>query len=107
MAEKLSDQPGVSACGSATAARPPKIKLMGVPIDTFTPQTLVEHLIHESHSGKGGHLITPNVDTRRRITTSEELLQPAGNILRGPTRTVILIGRRLEATEAAGQSAAG
>ncbi len=50
---------------------------MGLPIDSFTADQLVEHLMAKSRLGMGGYLMTPNVDNLRTVTRSAESLKRA------------------------------
>ena len=49
-----------------------RIVLRGVPIDVLTEHGCVEHLISESSAGRGGWVITPNLDHLRRADTDDE-----------------------------------
>ncbi|MEU6999624.1 WecB/TagA/CpsF family glycosyltransferase [Nonomuraea sp. NPDC046570] len=42
--------------------RPPRVRLAGVDIDPFTEQDVIAHVVAELNSGRGGHIITPNID---------------------------------------------
>ena len=57
--------------------RPDQIELMGLPIDRFTLDTVVEYLIVQSRAGRGGYLMTPNVDNLRNLTRRDELFARA------------------------------
>ncbi len=43
------------------------MELLGVRFDPLTQQEVVEHVIAELNSGRGGHVITPNVDILRQL----------------------------------------
>ncbi len=49
-----------------------RIVLRGVPIDALTERGCVEHLINESTAGRGGWVITPNLDHMRRAASDGE-----------------------------------
>lgn len=68
---------GGSARTSALIESLPKIKLMGLPIHAFTPDALIGHLIQQSGDGRGGYLMTPNLDNLRNLTRSDELFARA------------------------------
>lgn len=53
---------------------PAQVALLGVVLDAYTPETLVERLIDDSLSGRGGYVVTPNLDHLRRVTHSPYLM---------------------------------
>jgi N-acetylglucosaminyldiphosphoundecaprenol N-acetyl-beta-D-mannosaminyltransferase len=54
-----------------------QVSLMGLPIDAYTPASLVEFLIAESLAGRGGYVMTPNLDNLRSLRHSQDLLTRA------------------------------
>jgi len=54
---------------------PARITLHGVPIDVLTERACVRHLIGESEAGRGGWVITPNLDHLRRAEKDNEFKQ--------------------------------
>jgi N-acetylglucosaminyldiphosphoundecaprenol N-acetyl-beta-D-mannosaminyltransferase len=57
-----------------TGSAHPQIPLMGLPLDVYTPMTLIERLIEDSAQGLGGYVVTPNLDHLRSVTRDERLL---------------------------------
>ncbi len=57
---------------ATTTGRIERIVLHGVPIDALTERGCVEHLINESGAGRGGWVITPNLDHMRRAASDDE-----------------------------------
>jgi N-acetylglucosaminyldiphosphoundecaprenol N-acetyl-beta-D-mannosaminyltransferase len=57
------------------ASPPPgQVELMGLPLDLYTPATLTERLIGDSFAGRGGYVVTPNLDHLRSVTRSPRLM---------------------------------
>jgi N-acetylglucosaminyldiphosphoundecaprenol N-acetyl-beta-D-mannosaminyltransferase len=54
-----------------------RVRLMGLPIDTFTPAGLIEHLVSEARAGHGGYVMTPNLNNLRNLTRSADLFERA------------------------------
>jgi N-acetylglucosaminyldiphosphoundecaprenol N-acetyl-beta-D-mannosaminyltransferase len=52
--------------------QPQRITLRGVHVDALTERGCVEHLINESSVGRGGWVITPNLDHMRRAESDPE-----------------------------------
>lgn len=51
------------------------VVLMGARIDNLTEQQVTERILDEAVSGRGGWLITPNVDVLRKITNDSDLME--------------------------------
>jgi N-acetylglucosaminyldiphosphoundecaprenol N-acetyl-beta-D-mannosaminyltransferase len=51
----------------------PQIELMGIPIDSVTPDQVIDHLVAEVRHGRGGYVITPNTDYLRSFTRDPRL----------------------------------
>lgn len=59
-------------------ARPPyQVELMGLPLDGFTLDQAVDHLISESAAGRGGYVMTPNLDNLYALWRDRELMDRA------------------------------
>src|SRR5947209_18695723 len=81
----------VSRAGTAAAeaAEPPadaplpvtpaplQVSLMGLPLDVYTESTLIGRLISDSLHGRGGYVVTPNLDHLRKVTRSPRLMELA------------------------------
>lgn len=52
-----------------------RITLRGIRVDALTEQGCVDHLIRELEAGRGGWVITPNLDHMRRADTDAEFRQ--------------------------------
>jgi N-acetylglucosaminyldiphosphoundecaprenol N-acetyl-beta-D-mannosaminyltransferase len=63
---------GKSANHRRSAFAPPS--LMGLPLDPVTPDELIDHLLKASIAGKGGYVMTPNVDHLRLVTKHPQLM---------------------------------
>ena len=50
---------------------------MGLPLHGVTPTGAVEHLIAESAAGRGGYVMTPNLDNMYALTRDPELMNRA------------------------------
>lgn len=46
---------------------------MGLPLHSFTMESVIEHLIKESSDGKGGYVVTPNLDNMFALTRDRDL----------------------------------
>jgi N-acetylglucosaminyldiphosphoundecaprenol N-acetyl-beta-D-mannosaminyltransferase len=57
--------------------RPRQIEVMGLPLHTFTMEGVVQHLIDESSAGKGGYVVTPNLDNMFALTHDRDLRERA------------------------------
>lgn len=55
--------------------RPTSVALMGVPLDAFTSETLLEYLIAQSNAGQGGSVMTPNLDILYGVIHDDVLLE--------------------------------
>lgn len=55
-----------------TNGRTERIVMRGVPIDVLTERGCVEYLVRESSAGRGGWVITPNLDHMRRAASDNE-----------------------------------
>jgi len=54
-------------------ALPPRVRLMGMPIDPVTNAQAVDHVLQSLAAGRGGWAITPNLDQLRRYSLQPEL----------------------------------
>jgi N-acetylglucosaminyldiphosphoundecaprenol N-acetyl-beta-D-mannosaminyltransferase len=52
---------------------PAQVVLLGIALDAYTPATLIGRLIDDSLAGRGGYVVTPNLDHLRRVTHSARL----------------------------------
>ncbi|MFM9995270.1 MAG: WecB/TagA/CpsF family glycosyltransferase [Phycisphaerales bacterium] len=52
---------------------PPRIALMGVEIDRVTMRGAVDHIDGELRAGRGGWVVTPNLEILRRLRTDPEV----------------------------------
>ncbi len=50
---------------------------MGLPIDSFTMTSVIEHLMTQSSAGRGGYVITPNLDNMFALSRNDELKERA------------------------------
>lgn len=69
---------------SGDAAPPRAIRLMGVRIHAVTQQEAIDHILDELDAGRGGWVITPNLDHLRRAcrdATYRELLEEGDLVL--------------------------
>jgi N-acetylglucosaminyldiphosphoundecaprenol N-acetyl-beta-D-mannosaminyltransferase len=60
--------------GSGLSSRPAQVTLMGLPLDIYTPSTLIKRLTADSQRGRGGYVMTPNLDHLRSVTRSDHLM---------------------------------
>lgn len=84
----------------------PSIHLMGIPIHAVTEAQCVEHILSESLAGRGGWVVTPNVDHLRRLrrdVSFRELCAQAS--LRVPDGIPLLWASRLQRTPLPGRVA--
>lgn len=51
---------------------PPRISIMGVPIDSVTERQAIDHILDSIDAGKGGWVITPNLDILRKLVVERE-----------------------------------
>ena len=68
--------PPISSPPLAPAPRrslPPRIRLADVPIDPVTQDQVIEHILDSLASGRGGWVITPNLDQLRLCNERPEL----------------------------------
>jgi N-acetylglucosaminyldiphosphoundecaprenol N-acetyl-beta-D-mannosaminyltransferase len=54
-----------------------QVRLMGLAIDAYTPQQVIQRLIAASAAGTGGYLMTPNLDNLRSLKRSDQLMTHA------------------------------
>jgi len=47
---------------------------MGLPLDMYTPSTLIQRLTADSLERRGGYVMTPNLDHLRSVTRSAHLM---------------------------------
>ena len=50
----------------------PEIDLLGVPLHSITEEQCVDHIVRELAAGRGGTVVTPNLDHLRRLCRDEE-----------------------------------
>lgn len=50
-----------------------QIEVMGLPLHSFTRESVIRHLIDKSSEGKGGYVVTPNLDNMFALTHNREL----------------------------------
>ncbi|HTW12052.1 MAG TPA: WecB/TagA/CpsF family glycosyltransferase [Solirubrobacteraceae bacterium] len=62
---------------STPNAMPPQVDLMGLPLDGLTLTGAVDHLIAESAAGRGGYVMTPNLDNLYALTHDPDLMDRA------------------------------
>lgn len=68
----MSSLASVPAASSAPARAFERIELLGVELDALTEAQCVEHVITELGAGRGGWIVTPNLDHLRRLVQEEE-----------------------------------
>lgn len=56
---------GTSTAASDAAPKPPRVRLMGMPIDPVTHAQAIGHILDTLAAGQGGWAITPNLDQLR------------------------------------------
>lgn len=56
--------------GPAANGAPPRVELLGLPIDALTPGGLIEHVLTHARAGQGGYVMTPNLDHLHRVSGS-------------------------------------
>lgn len=78
-ASSLSRPHGLAGEGpeAAHGRLPAQVTLMGLPLDVCTPSSLIDRLMAEALRGRGGYLVTPNLDHLRSVTRSEYLMELA------------------------------
>jgi N-acetylglucosaminyldiphosphoundecaprenol N-acetyl-beta-D-mannosaminyltransferase len=54
-----------------------QVELMGLPLHGLTPSGAVAHLIAESAAGRGGYVMTPNLDNMYALTRDPDLMDRA------------------------------
>jgi len=65
-------------CGAwVPEGAPGTVTLLGLELDAHTPETLIDHLITESRAGRGGYVVTANLDQLRRVNLSARLMRQA------------------------------
>lgn len=57
----------VGSVGSAAPPAPPTVDLCGVPIHAMTLEGAAEHIMASLRAGRGGWVVTPNLDILRRL----------------------------------------
>src|ERR1700740_1630767 len=60
-----------------TATELDQVELMGLPLHGVTPAGAVAHLIDESAAGRGGYVMTPNLDNLHALTRDPDLMDRA------------------------------
>ena len=50
-----------------------QVEVMGIPLHTFTMESVIRHLIDESSAGDGGYVVTPNLDNLFAVSRDREL----------------------------------
>lgn len=50
-----------------------QVEVMGIPLHTFTMESVIRHLINESAAGDGGYVVTPNLDILFAVSRNREL----------------------------------
>ncbi|MEU7899058.1 WecB/TagA/CpsF family glycosyltransferase [Nonomuraea sp. NPDC049152] len=53
--------------------RPPRVRVAGIEVDPFTERQVVEWVAAALDQGKGGHIVTPNVDICHAVSTDPAL----------------------------------
>lgn len=53
--------------------RPHQVELMGLPLDSFTIESVIRHLVEQSSAGKGGYVVTPNLDNMFALWRNRDL----------------------------------
>jgi N-acetylglucosaminyldiphosphoundecaprenol N-acetyl-beta-D-mannosaminyltransferase len=66
--------PTVTSTSSLTSGQ---VELMGLPLDGLTLDGAVDHLIGESAAGRGGYVMTPNLDNLYALTRDPALMDRA------------------------------
>ena len=61
------------APSSPTLSLPPRVRLMGMPIDGVTQEQAIGHVLGMLERGRGGWVITPNLDQLRQYRRLPEL----------------------------------
>jgi N-acetylglucosaminyldiphosphoundecaprenol N-acetyl-beta-D-mannosaminyltransferase len=56
----------------AIPALPPRVSLLGFPIDCVTQPMTLDHIAASIRAGVGGWVLTPNLDILRRVTTEPD-----------------------------------
>jgi N-acetylglucosaminyldiphosphoundecaprenol N-acetyl-beta-D-mannosaminyltransferase len=59
------------------AERPRQIEVMGLPLHSFTMESVIRHLILESSAGRGGYVVTPNLDNMHALSRDQDLRERA------------------------------
>ena len=57
----------------AAAERLRQVEVMGIPLHTFTMESVIRHLIDESSAGDGGYVVTLNLDNLYAVSRDREL----------------------------------
>lgn len=58
--------------------RPARVTVGGVAVDPLTERRVVEHVAAELAAGRGGHIVTPNIDICRTVARDPELRRLVG-----------------------------
>lgn len=61
----------------APAPAAPQVTLMGLPLDALTLEQAVEHLMAEWWCGRGGYVMTPNLDNLHALHRDRDLMERA------------------------------
>ncbi len=64
---------------AAAGARPPRVNLMGIAIDSITEAGLVSAIVSELSAGRGGWVVTPNLDHLRRLSGGRDFRDLCAN----------------------------
>lgn len=62
----------MTAVASLPASPWPKVDLLGVPIDRLTERELLDYIVAESRQGRGGWVLTPNLEVLRQLVTNPQ-----------------------------------
>ncbi len=79
--------------------RPPVVRLMGVDLDAFTNESLPAYVAAELDAGRGGWVVTPNLEILRRCATNaDESALVARATVRVPDGMPLIWASRLKRT---------
>ncbi|MCT9931568.1 WecB/TagA/CpsF family glycosyltransferase [Planotetraspora sp. A-T 1434] len=70
-AETRTSEGVATLCGAV--AGDARVAVAGVELDALTEAQVVQHVVEALHHGRGGHIVTPNVDICRAISRDAEL----------------------------------
>lgn len=78
---------------------PPRVRLLGVEVDAVTLAEAVAHIMAELRAGRGGWVITPNLDILRRLVVDQPFAElAAGTTLRLADGMPLVWASRLKKT---------